>query len=124
MKKSILIVEDEETLLRALSEKLEREGFAVYKAINGEEGLRMAMENTPDLILLDLVMPRVDGMQMLNELRMAAWGKKIPIMILSNLSDERRVAESMEQGVHDYLIKTDWSLQEVVKKVRTKLGQK
>ncbi len=120
MAKRILIVEDEETLLRALSEKLAREGFEIYEALNGEEGLQMAETKKPDLILLDIIMPRVDGMKMLNEMRSVSWGKKIPVMILSNLSDDKKVAESQEQGVNEYLIKTDWSLREVVKKVKEK----
>jgi DNA-binding response OmpR family regulator len=124
MKKTILVVEDEEALLRALSETLAREGFTVLKALNGEEGLRIAKQKKPDLVLLDLVMPRVDGMNMLAEMRKTPWGKDMQIMILTNLSDDKKVAESLEQGVHDYMIKTDWSLQEVVKKVKEKLGSK
>lgn len=120
--KSIVIIEDEETLLRMLSEKLSREGFKVWKALNGEEGLHMIQTKHPDIILLDIIMPRMDGMTMLKTLRQSEWGKDIPVIILSNLSDDKRVAESMEHGVYDYLIKTDWSLEEVAKKVKGKLG--
>ena len=120
--KSILIIEDEETLLRMLAEKLSHEGFKVWKALNGEEGMDMIKTKHPDLVLLDIIMPRMDGMHMLAQLRASAWGKDVPVMILSNLSDDKRVAESLEHGVYDYLIKTDWSLEDVAKKVKEKLG--
>jgi two-component system phosphate regulon response regulator PhoB len=120
--KSIVIIEDEETLLRMLSEKLTHEGFKVWKALNGEEGMHMIQTKKPDLVLLDVLMPRMDGIHMLREMRSHEWGKDVPVIILSNLSDDRRVAESMIHGVYDYLIKTDWSLEEVAHKVKERLS--
>lgn len=120
--KSVLIIEDEESLLRMMSDKLTHAGFKVWKALNGEEGLHMVESKHPDLVLLDMIMPRMDGMHMLRQMRTTKWGKDIPVIVLSNLSDDKRVAESMEHGVYDYLIKTDWSLEQVAKKVKEKLG--
>lgn len=122
MKKKILIIEDELSLMMALHEKFKTEGFEVIEAKNGEEGLKMATKKTPDLILLDLIMPVMDGITMLKKLRLTEEGKDLPVIILTNLSDDRAVSESLESGVSDYLVKTNWHLDDVVKKVKVKLG--
>lgn len=75
--KKILIVEDEESLLKTLGEKFTLEGFEVVKAQNGVEGLRVALQEHPDLILLDIVMPVMGGMEMLGKLRQDDWGKNV-----------------------------------------------
>ncbi len=120
--KTILIIEDEPSLLRALSEKLDREGFHVIEARNGRDGLVISLEKHPDLILLDIVMPVMDGMTMLEKLREDAWGKTAKVMILTNLTDEVRVAEAIEQGTYDYLVKSDWKIDDVVQGVKKHLG--
>lgn len=122
MKKKILIIEDELSLLMALREKFKSEDFKVIEAKNGEEGLKMAAQKNPDLILLDLIMPVMDGITMFKKLRLTETGKDLPIIILTNLSDERAVSQSLEGGVTDYLVKTNWQLDDVVKKVKGKLG--
>lgn len=120
-KKKILIVEDEKPLMMALHDKLTHEGFYVLQAGDGSEGLRLAFENHPDLILLDIIMPTMDGMTMLAKLRANEWGKNARIIVLTNLADEEKVEESMRQSVYDYLIKSDWTLEDLVKKVKAKL---
>lgn len=119
MAKKILIVEDEQSVLRILSEKLTEEGFEVIRAKNGKEGLIAAKKHHPDLILLDVIMPVMDGMTMLKKLREDEWGKTAKITILTNLSDGT-VAEAVEQNVNDYLVKSDWKLEDVVKKVKAR----
>jgi len=119
--KTILIIEDERPLLTALSSKLSHEGFSILQASDGETGLSMALEKHPDLILLDIVMPKMDGLTMLDMLRRDDWGKTVPIIVLTNLSDAARFEESMRKNVFDYLIKTDWKIEDVVIKVKEKL---
>lgn len=121
--KKILVIEDEKPLMLALHDKLTHEGFHILEAGDGEEGLRLALENHPDLILLDIVMPTMDGMTMLKKLREDTWGKTVPIIVLTNLSDETKITESMRNNVYDYLIKANWKLEDLVQKVREKLSQ-
>ena len=81
----------------------------------------MALDKKPDLILLDIVMPRMDGISMLKELRQDDWGKGVPVIILSNLADAQDNSEIIQEHIVDYLIKTDWSLEDIVKKVKDTL---
>lgn len=120
----ILIVEDDITLLRLLAVKFDEKGFTVLEAKNGEEGLNLAIIEHPDIILLDIVMPVMDGMSMLTELRKDSWGKNADVIILSNLSDAGRVSEALKNQVYDFLVKTDWTLEDLVKKVKEKLPAK
>lgn len=120
--KRILIVEDEPSLLTILVDKLNREGFSCLEAKNGEEGLKVALREHPDLILLDIIMPVMDGMTMLYELRKDPWGKDAKVIFLTNLSEAEKVAESLSQGVFDYLVKSDWKLEDIVIKVKEILG--
>lgn len=120
-KKKVLIVEDEAPLRDVLRDKLAHENFAVLEAKDGEEGLEIALRDHPDLILLDIVMPRMDGMTMLAKLREDAWGAEVKVVILTNLSEVVKVSEAMARGSFDYLIKSDWKLEEVVEKVRNML---
>lgn len=122
-KKTILIVEDEAALIAALNNKLTLEGFAVLEAKNGQEGLETALSAHPDLILLDIIMPVMDGMTMLKKLREDAWGKEAKVFILTNLSDTQKVADAITQGSYDYLVKTDWTLEDIIARIREKLGE-
>jgi DNA-binding response OmpR family regulator len=117
-KKILLIVEDDLSLSKALVGKFSTENFGILEAKNGEDGLKIALDKKPDLILLDVVMPRMDGISMLKELRQDAWGKNVPVIILSNLSDVQNNPEISQEHIADYIIKTDWSLEDIVKKVK------
>ena len=121
-KKNILIVEDETPLRMALRDKLVREGFSVLEAKNGQEGLAVAVHVHPDLILLDIVMPVMDGMTMLKELRADHWGQNAKVIVLTNLSDNDKLADAMEQGSYDYLVKSNWTIESVVAKVKDRLN--
>jgi len=120
-KKTILVVDDESSLRHALVEELEINGYNAIEAVNGEEGLKMAMEHHPDLILLDILMPVMDGMTMLARLHRDEWGMNAKIILLTNLQDNVRVEESMKNGVFDYLIKTDWALKDLIELIKTKI---
>lgn len=122
-KKAILVVDDEAPVTKALSDKLTREGFDVLVAKDGEQGLKMSLEKNPDLILLDIIMPRMDGMTMLAKLREDERGKTIPVIILTNLNADDAVTRGVVRDTPAYyLVKTDWTIDEVVRKVRERLG--
>lgn len=117
----LVIAEDDALLLRSLKDRFVREGFTVFAAQNGVEALKFSLENHPDIILLDIVMPIMDGMTVLKRLREDLWGKNASIILLTNLSDSEKVAEAVSAGVYDFLIKIDWKLDDLVDKVRSQL---
>ena len=120
--KTILIIEDEKPTRRILKDKLKSKKFNILEAQNGEEGLRISLEKHPDLILLDIVMPIMDGMTMLRRLRKDKWGKKAQVILLTNLSDTGKIKDSTQQNVSDYLIKTNWKINDLIKKIKSKLN--
>jgi DNA-binding response OmpR family regulator len=120
----ILIVEDEEILLTALSEELKQEGFQVVGAKDGVEGVEKAQSEKPDLILLDLVMPRLDGIGALKEMKGNPEVKDIPVVILTNLSDYDKISDALSLGAMDYLVKANYRLEELVNKIKTVLERK
>lgn len=119
--KKILIIEDEKTILEVMVKKLEKEGFSVLTASDGKSGLNTALTEKPDLVLLDIVLPEMDGLTLLEELRKSDIGKNLPVIVLTNLENSENLEESKRKGVYDYLIKTDLSLEDVVKKVKSAL---
>ncbi|MCK5021987.1 MAG: response regulator [Candidatus Pacebacteria bacterium] len=122
--KTILIVEDEEIMLNSLVEKFTIEGFDILIAKDGERGLEVALDKKPDLILLDIILPKMDGMTMMRKLRKENnWGKDVPIILLTNLTSDDSITEGVARDNPTYyLVKTDWSLNEVVEKVKERLG--
>ncbi|MFH1170936.1 MAG: response regulator [bacterium] len=122
MSKTILIVEDEKPLRDALRYTFEAEGFEIITAGDGEEGLAKALKRKPDCILLDIIMPKMDGMTMLKKLRENVWGKGAKVIALTNLSDWPYNKQAVEHNVLEYLVKSDWKMKDIVKKVREKLG--
>ncbi|PIR92396.1 response regulator [Candidatus Falkowbacteria bacterium CG10_big_fil_rev_8_21_14_0_10_44_15] len=121
--KKILIVEDEALMLRSLSDKFREEKFTVLEANDGANGLDSALANHPDIILLDIIMPKMDGLTVLEKLRQDEWGKEVPVIILTNLSDSDKVAEAMKNRAYDFLVKADWKLEDIVRKVNEKLAK-
>ncbi len=122
--KTILVVEDDVSLLNALTSKLRGEGFEVLEAKNGQVGLDLALKEHPDLMLLDVVMPRMDGISVMKELRQDEWAKDLPVIVLTNLSYAKDTLKEIEASGYDFLVKTDWKLSEVVVKVKEKLNIK
>ena len=123
-KVKILIVEDEEILLTALSEELKQEGFNVVGAKDGVEGVEAAAKEKPDLILLDLVMPRLDGIGALKQLKEGAETKDMPVVILTNLSDYDKISDALGLGAMDYLVKANYRLEDLVNKIKTVIERK
>lgn len=122
MVKKILIIEDEATLRMALEEKFCGEGFDVVMAADGEIGLSMAREHMPDLILLDIILPKMNGFDVLNHLSKDDTTKDIEVIVLTNLSETGKVGDVVRKGVSEYLVKADWTLEELLEKVKNKLG--
>lgn len=122
-KTKILIVEDEEILSRSLVEKFTQEDFAVFSAKNGEAAITIALREKPSIILLDIMLPKKDGMAVLAEIRQSGdWGKKVPVIMLTNLGIDDKILEGLVKDKPTYyLIKTEWSLNKVVEKVRETL---
>ena len=121
--KTILVVEDETNLRNVLRDKFDYENFIVLEAKNGEEGLEMALKEHPHMILLDIVMPKMDGMTMLEELRKDKWGQYAKVIILTNLSDAENTLKAIKHGSFNYLVKSDWKLEDVVVKVKELLEE-
>ena len=121
-KKKILIIEDEKPIVDVLVKKITEAGFYAISANDGKEGLEKAFGENPDLVLLDIVLPVMDGMTLLTKLREDERGKNIPVIILTNLDSGDKVEECRKKGVYDYLVKTEWSLEEVVEKIKKALS--
>jgi DNA-binding response OmpR family regulator len=122
MAKKILIVEDELPLAQMLSDKFLAVGYDVATAGDGQTGLEKTLAWKPDLILLDVVMPRMDGMPMLHKLRAHPEGKNQPVILLTNLSDTEHVYDAMSNGVFDFLVKSNWDIDDLVDEVRIRLA--
>ncbi len=123
-KYTILIVEDERPLRTALKEELEDSGFAVLEAGDGEEGLTVANAEHPQLILLDIILPIKDGISMLRDLRKSEWGKKVHVILLTNVSGPEKMTEAAELGAYDYFVKTDNDLARISQHIRERLEAK
>ncbi len=122
-KKHLLIVEDEAALLNVLSDKLIREGFLVDQARDGLQGLKEVKKHAPDLILLDIIMPEMDGVSMLKKLREDKQTENIPVIIISNLSEIEKITSVLQakKGVIEHIIKSHWSMTELVEKIKQTL---
>lgn len=123
-KAKILVVEDEEILLTALREELNQSGYETEGAVDGEDGLAKVKSFTPDLVLLDLVMPKMDGMQVLKKLKEDESTRDLSVVILTNLSDYERISEALSLGAKDYLVKANYSLNDLLEKVKTVLSRR
>lgn len=121
-KKKVLVVDDEKDLRDAMVTALTYEGYEVRGAVDGMEALEIAKEMQPNLILLDILMPKLDGIETLKRLRKEAWGARIPVLIMTVLDDMGKLAEALEAGASEYMVKTNIALGTVVQKVKDRLG--
>lgn len=118
--KTILIIEDEPTLLEVMRVKLERHGYRVLGASDGEEGMRLAQQERPDLILLDILLPKKNGMTLLQELHDT--GDRTPVIIVSNSGQPVEIDQALKLGIRDYLVKANFTPEDVLKKVNGVFG--
>lgn len=114
----IVIVEDEVTILEMYKLKFETEGYAVYTAENGKVGLEVIQKTNPDIILLDIMLPELNGIDMLKQLRQKPWGKGIKVVILTNLGDDDIEASLAPWGIDRYIVKAQYTPREVVNAVK------
>ncbi|KKR21678.1 MAG: Transcriptional regulatory protein [Candidatus Moranbacteria bacterium GW2011_GWA2_39_41] len=121
MSKKILVVEDESALMGAMKEFLLAENFSVVTADDGEEAMMMVKKEKPDLILLDIVLPKKDGFAVLAELKADVEMEKIPVMLLTNLESADDVDRAFSLGVSTYLVKSNYKLEEIVEKIKEML---
>lgn len=121
--KTILFIEDESSLQKTFADMLTREGYEMVPALDGETGLRLALEQKPDLVLLDLILPRIHGLEVLKKLKEAPATKEIPVIILTNLEDMESVQKALILGATTYLVKASYTLEEVLEKIKNALGQ-
>lgn len=123
MSQKILLIEDEAALQKTLEKVLTAEGYKTVAALDGEIGIKLAKEENPDLILLDVVLPKINGLEVLEELKSNTETKGIPIIILTNSEDMNDINKALELGATTYLVKVNYSLDEVLEKIETVLGK-
>lgn len=119
----ILIVEDDNFLLKVYLERLREEGYDVCVATNGEEGLTMAEQENPSIILLDMILPRMSGFDFLKKIKKKDDMKDIPVIVLSNLGQDADVEQAKKLGAADYLVKANYSFRSVIEKIAEYIGQ-
>ena len=117
----ILIIEDDKFLRELISQKLEREGYDICEAIDGEEGIKEVKKENPDLVLLDLILPGIDGFEVLAQMKKEPALAKIPVIILSNLGQKEDIEKGINLGANDYLIKAHFTPNEIIEKIQAVL---
>lgn len=120
--KKIALIEDDKVLSDSVYSGLKDAGFEVVRAFDGEEGLRLVETEKPDLVLLDILLPKVNGLEVAKQLKNNPLTKAISIIILSVLDKSASVAEALDSGVYEYMAKGNLTVEEIVTRVREKLG--
>ncbi len=123
-KPTVLLIEDDKFLRELIVQKLEKEGFEVESAIEAKEAFKLMDEKKPDVVLLDLVLPGMDGFSITRKIKENSQTSDIAVIILSNLAQKEDFERAMSEGASDYLIKANFTLGEVVEKIRNVLNQK
>jgi DNA-binding response OmpR family regulator len=118
----IAIIEDDQVISQMYLMKFEADGFEVQRADNGERGIALVESFVPDIILLDLQMPKMDGAEALEIIRKSDWGKNIPVIILTNLGEEEAPRQIRSLGIHSYIVKADLTPRQVVQRVKEALN--
>ena len=120
--KKILFVEDEFELQKSVSDFLKKQGYEVVHALDGEIGLNLAKTEKPDLVLLDIILPKRDGFDVLNKIKEEEGTKNIPVIVLTNLENPEDVEKSLSLGATTYLVKSDHDLEDILEKIRQIIG--
>ena len=119
----ILIVEDDKFLRELIAQKLTKEGYETFEAVDGEDGIKKIKEEKPELVLLDLILPGIDGFEVLSRMKEDPILSKIPVIILSNLGQKEDVERGLKLGAIDYLIKAHFTPGEIIEKIKAILKQ-
>jgi len=117
MAQKILVIEDDKFLRQLVTKKISKRDYNIVEAVDGESGLEKAEEEDPDLILLDLILPGIDGFEVLSELKDDPELSTIPVVILSNLGQKDEIEKGLQMGAEDYLVKAHFTLSEIVEKI-------
>lgn len=120
----VVIIEDDQFLRELASEKLDHEGFTVYSAIDGAEGLRIISQESPDIVLLDIILPGIDGFEVLKRIKSNDTMKHVPVIMLSNLGQQTDIDHAMRLGAKDYIVKAHHTLDEIIEKIKQSLHNK
>ena len=118
MANNILVAEDENSLVITLQDNLIAEGFTVATASNGEEAVERIRKRKPDLILLDIFMPKKDGFYVLDELKKNLEWRSVPVFVLSNFGEDTTIKRAIEMGANDYFVKSQHTIEEIISKIR------
>lgn len=121
--KKILFIEDEPSLQKTVGDILIKGGYKIFQATDGEAGVRLAISEKPDLILLDLILPKKDGFEVIKALKENAETKEIKIIVLTNLQSSGDIEKTIELGATTYLVKANYDLDEIVEKIKELLGE-
>ena len=119
----ILIVEDEETLSKVMKEEFKDAGHDIKVATNGEDALSMARDFSPNVILLDLVLPKKGGLEVLSDLKSDKDLKDISVIVLSNLAEDESIKQALSLGAKDYFVKAQYSIYEILEKVQKNMAK-
>ena len=119
----ILVIEDDKFLRELIVQKLLKEGYEIVEAVEGEEGIKKVTEENPDIILLDIILPGMDGFEVLKKIKEDKKVQHIPVIILSNLGQQDDIDKGIKLGAKDYLIKAEFTPGEIVEKVKNVLEQ-
>lgn len=122
MQKKILIIEDDDFFRGLIGKKLLFEEFDVYMASNGEEGISKLKEHKPDLVLLDMLLPSMDGFEVLTKIKEDSTTVAIPVIIASNLVEKEDVDRALKMGAVDYMIKSQYTPEMIIEKVKKVMG--
>lgn len=120
----VLLIEDDQFLAKMYTTKLNMEDIAVHLAPDGQEGINLAKAEKPDIILLDIILPKMDGWQVLEALKADAKTKSIPVLLLTNLGQQEDIEKGLKLGATDYLIKAHFTPSEVLDKIKSILNKK
>jgi DNA-binding response OmpR family regulator len=124
MAQKILFIEDDALIVKIYTARLTKDGYEVFTADNGEDGIKIALEKRPDLVVLDVMMPKVDGFGVLEKLRADANFTKVPILLYSNLAQEEELKRALAMGATEFIVKANISPTELVEKIKKYLGNK
>lgn len=122
MPKLILFIEDEPTLQKTLGRALERDGYEVQSALDGQSGLALIKRIKPNLVLLDLILPKMDGFEVLASIKQDPEIKETPVIVLTNLESPQDIEKALSGGATNYLVKANYELGEVIKKIKEIIG--
>ena len=123
MAKKVLMIEDESLIFELLQKKILKAGYEFYGARNGVDGLREMKRNKPDVVLLDIVMPKMGGLEVLEEMQQDKELKKIPVIVISNSGQPVELDRAQSLGARDWLVKTEFDPQEVIDKIKKQVGE-